>query len=250
VTFSNVVGFPNPILSKDEWEGILPTFKGEDWEVPAEHLLDFHEFVHEHQIVHEDVQINLFRYSLKGESLEWCRSLPASSINSLASFHDAFNIFYKEKISAESLFENCCDVFEKHIQQKVEFSSVCKDENHVSEEYIQDTIDDRKYDCIAVNAFDLVPDAPVVFDLNEKVVVYDEYKEQVFPWHIFVDEPYKHKSIEEGYQQPDIFMVTEVDQHIYENIMSISHEQSEPVYDIHTSEVEKENIEQQAKVTI
>ena len=45
--FSNVVGFPNPMLNKGEWEGILPTFAGKDWEVPAEHLLDFHEFLHE-----------------------------------------------------------------------------------------------------------------------------------------------------------------------------------------------------------
>jgi hypothetical protein len=91
-------------------------FKGEDWEVPAEHLLDFHEFIHERQIVHEDFKINLFRYSLKGATLDWCISLPTSSIKSLASFHNAFNIFCKEKFPTECLFENCCDVFEKHIQ--------------------------------------------------------------------------------------------------------------------------------------
>jgi hypothetical protein len=60
--FSNVVGFPNPILSRDEWEGILPIFKGEYWEDLAEHLLDFHEFIHERQIVHEDVKIK-FSYT-------------------------------------------------------------------------------------------------------------------------------------------------------------------------------------------
>jgi hypothetical protein len=27
--FSDVIGFPNPIPSRDEWEGTLPTFKGE-----------------------------------------------------------------------------------------------------------------------------------------------------------------------------------------------------------------------------
>jgi hypothetical protein len=248
--FSNVVGFPNPMLSRGEWEGTLPTFKGKYWEVPAEHLLDFHKFVHERQIVHEDVQIKLFRYSLKGAALDWCRSLPASSINSLASFHDAFNIFYKEKFSAESLFENCCDIFEKYIQQKADFSSDCKNENHVVEEYFKDTIDDGYKDCIVVVAFDLVPDAPAVFDLNKKALVYDEYKEQVFPQHIVVDESHKHNRIEEGYQQPDIFMVTEVDQQIYENIMHVSHEQSELVYGNHASEVDKENIEQQAKVTM
>jgi hypothetical protein len=84
--FPNVIGFPNPILSKVEWEGILPTFKGKDWEVLAEHLLYFHEFIHGCQIVHEDVKIKLFRYSLKGAALDWCRSLLASSINSLEIF--------------------------------------------------------------------------------------------------------------------------------------------------------------------
>jgi hypothetical protein len=209
--FSNVVGFPKPMLSRGEWEGTLPTFKGEDWEVPAEHLLDFHEFVHERQIVHEDVQIKLFRYSLKGEALDWYKSLTASSINSLASFHNAFNIFCKENFSAESLFENCCDVFEKHIQQFFFFSPDGKDENYVVEENHQDSIDDRDKDCIVVDAFDLISDTYAFFDLNEKVLVYDEYKEQVFPHHIVVDKFDKHNSIDEGYQQPVIFMVTEVE---------------------------------------
>ena len=72
----------------------------------AEHLLDFHDFIHRLEITHEDVQINLFKYSLKGATLDWCRSLPASSINSLACFHDAFNLFCKKEFSAKSLFEN------------------------------------------------------------------------------------------------------------------------------------------------
>jgi hypothetical protein len=180
--FSDVIGFPNPILSRVEWEGTLPTFKDEDWEVPAEHLLDFHEFIHERQIVHEDVKIKIFRYSLKGEALDWCRSLPASSINSLASFHNAFNIFCKENFSAESLFENCCDEFDKHIQQKENVSSDCKNENHVVEEDFPDLIDNRKDDCIVVDALDFVSDAPVVLDLNEKIV-----EEEVFPQLLQVD---------------------------------------------------------------
>ena len=113
--FLDVVGFPNPILSRGEWEGYLPIFKGEDWEVSAKHLQDFHEFIRERHIVHEDVQIKIFRYSLKGETLNWCISLPTSCINSLTSFCYAFNLFCEEIFSAESLFENCCDIFEKHI---------------------------------------------------------------------------------------------------------------------------------------
>jgi hypothetical protein len=41
--FSKIVSFPNPVPSRDEWEGFFPRFIGEDWEVPAEFLLDFHE---------------------------------------------------------------------------------------------------------------------------------------------------------------------------------------------------------------
>jgi hypothetical protein len=180
--FSNVIGFPNPILSRDKSEGTLPTFKDEDWEVSAEHLLDFHEFIHECQIVHEDVKIRIFRYSLKGVDLDWCISLPASSINSLASFHIAFNIFCKEAFSAERLFENFYDEFDKHIQQRENVSSDCKNENHVVEEYFPDLIDNRKDDCIVVDVLDFVFDAHVVLDLNEKIV-----EEEVFPQLLQVD---------------------------------------------------------------
>ena len=44
-------------------------------------------------------------------------------------------------------------------------------------------------------------------------------------------------------------MVREANQQIYENILPISHEQSEPDYGSHTSEFEV-NIEQKAKVTM
>ena len=102
--FSDVVGFPNPMLSRGEWEGYIPTFKGEDWKVLTKHLLDFHDFIRQRQIVHEDVQIKLFRYSLKGEALDWCRSLLAASINSLKGFHVDFNFFCKDEFSADVLF--------------------------------------------------------------------------------------------------------------------------------------------------
>jgi hypothetical protein len=174
--FSKIVGFPNPVPSRDEWEGILPTFKGADWEVPAEHLLDFHEFVHEHQIVHEDVKIKLFRYSLKGAALDWCRSLPASSIHSLASFHYAFHLFCKDEFPAESLFEDCCDEFEKHVQQEVVFSSVCQDENYVVKEDLHDT-NDYNGNYIVVDASDLISVAPAAFDLHEETVREEDFSE-------------------------------------------------------------------------
>ena len=75
--FSKIVGFPNPMPSRDEWESNLPKFWGEELEVPVEHLLYFHHFIHQLHIVHEDVQINIFRYSLEGIARDWCRFLPA-----------------------------------------------------------------------------------------------------------------------------------------------------------------------------
>ena len=96
--------------------------------------------------------------------------------NSLACFHDAFNLFCKKEFSAKSIFENCCDEFEEHIQQKANVSSDCKNENHVIEEDFLDLIDDRKDDCIVVDAFDFVSNAHVFLDLNEEIV-----EKEVFP---------------------------------------------------------------------
>jgi hypothetical protein len=109
--FSSIVGFPNQVPSRDEWENSLPRFHGEEWEVPAEHLLDFHEFIDRLEIVHEDVKIKLFKFSLEGIGLDWCRSLPDASINSLAGFHSAFHVFCKDHFSVDLLFPDCCHEF-------------------------------------------------------------------------------------------------------------------------------------------
>ena len=66
--FSNVPGFPNPMPERNYWEISLPKFKGEDWEVPAEFLLDFHEYMRQLGIVHKFVLIKMFRYSLEGKA--------------------------------------------------------------------------------------------------------------------------------------------------------------------------------------
>ena len=96
--FSKIVGFPDPVPSRDEWENSLPRFRGEYWESLDEHLLYFHDFIHRLQIMHEHVHINLFRYSLEGAARDWCRSLLAPSVNSLEGFHASFHSFFKEKI--------------------------------------------------------------------------------------------------------------------------------------------------------
>jgi hypothetical protein len=109
--FSQIVGFPNALPDRDQWEDFLSEFHATSWEEPTEHLLYFHEAIHRHNITHEDVQIKLFRYSLKGVALEWCRSLPAASIRSLTSFHTNFNSFCKDYYPADCLFENYREEF-------------------------------------------------------------------------------------------------------------------------------------------
>jgi hypothetical protein len=79
--------------------------------VLVEHLLDFHDFIHRLEIVHEDVQIKLSRYSLEGIALDWCQSLPIASINSLADFHTAFHLFCKGIFSVDLLYPECCHDF-------------------------------------------------------------------------------------------------------------------------------------------
>ena len=64
--FSSISGFPNPVPTRDGWENSIPRFQGEEWEVPTEHLLEFHDYMHRLQVVHEDVQIQLFYFSLEG----------------------------------------------------------------------------------------------------------------------------------------------------------------------------------------
>jgi hypothetical protein len=44
--FSQIVGFPNALPVRDQWEDFLPEFHATSWEEPTEHLLDFHEAIH------------------------------------------------------------------------------------------------------------------------------------------------------------------------------------------------------------
>jgi hypothetical protein len=110
--FSNIVSFPNPVSSRDEWEGFFPRFRGEDWEVPVEFLLEFHEFMFKIKIIHEDVLVKLYTYSLDGAAHDWCRSLSFSCITSLRNFHATFHLFYKDKFAVDFLYQECCYEFD------------------------------------------------------------------------------------------------------------------------------------------
>jgi hypothetical protein len=167
--FSKIVGFPNPVPSRDEWENSLPRFRGEEWEVPAEHLLDFHDYMHRLQVVHEDVQIRLFCFSLEGIARDWYRSLPYASINSLEDFHAAFHVFCKDHFPNDLLYPECCH----------EFHLLTKDSD-VNEEYVvtentlrYQEIDDSHYDnhCDALN---IVLNASFKDDCDDDPIIHFE----------------------------------------------------------------------------
>ena len=112
--FSNIVGFPHPVISITEWGDYLPRFRGKKYEHPREHLLNFHKCMLEHDFVHKDVLIKMFRFSLEEHAHEWCQSLPTSNIHSLKEFHTVFHHYYQRFYPTDLLFENCCEEYELH----------------------------------------------------------------------------------------------------------------------------------------
>jgi hypothetical protein len=168
--FSQIVGFPNALPDRDQWEDFLPEFHATSWEEPAEHLLDFHEAIHRHNITHEDVRIKLFRYSLKGAALEWCRSLPAASIRSLTGFHTAFNSFCKDYYPADCLFENCCEEFSSLHEASAGPEDQVHDEAFTVEESIcqenMEVLNDINCVSPRTEASDIISDASILLDVH------------------------------------------------------------------------------------
>jgi hypothetical protein len=127
--FSNVPGFPNPVPGKEEWECCLPRFRGNNWDIPTEYLLQFHELMHQLNIAHEDVLIKMFKYSLEGSAQEWCRYLSPSNISSLKDFHAAFHYRFKRYFTDEFLFENCCEELKSSLYHQED--CVCNSEQEM-----------------------------------------------------------------------------------------------------------------------
>ena len=106
--FSNIVGFPHPVLSITEWGDYLPRFRGSKYECPSDHLLIFHKFMFEHDFFHDNILINMFMLYLEEHDREWCQSLPDASIHSLKEFHTILHHHYKIFYPADLVFKNCC----------------------------------------------------------------------------------------------------------------------------------------------
>ena len=136
--FSNISGFPNLVPNISEWEGHIPRFRGEYWEVPTKFLLDFHECMIKLKVIHEYFLIKLFRYSLEGKSRDWCRYLPVASVNSLKGFHFAFHSFCKENFSDDFLYPKCHHVYDLLCKSDNHERNTCVEEYIVIEEIVHD----------------------------------------------------------------------------------------------------------------
>jgi hypothetical protein len=120
------------------------------------------------QIVHEDVQINLFRFSLEGIARDWYRSLPVASVNSLADFHVAFHLFCKEIFSVDLLYLECCHEFHlltKDLDSHEEYV-VIEDTSHCDRD-----IDDLHDGSHSIDAFDIAPNASTILNCHEDQIV-------------------------------------------------------------------------------
>jgi hypothetical protein len=63
-------------------------------------------------VLHEDVLMKMFMYSLEGDSRQWYMSLPPSIISSLKYFHVVFHAYCKRIYHVEILLEHCCEHME------------------------------------------------------------------------------------------------------------------------------------------
>jgi len=123
--FSAIPGFPNVVPSLDEWGDYLPIFgKGEE-DNPAQHLIEFHELMHQWEIHHEDVLLKMFMFSLVGDARKWYHSLPPATISSLSDFHAAFTTYCQRLYPPELICHNCCEGYHNSIQEKVVSDESC-----------------------------------------------------------------------------------------------------------------------------
>ena len=108
---SYVPSFPNVVPTIYEWGDVLPIFGEYRDDNLAEHLLEFHELMHQLGIHHEDVLMKMFTYSLEGDARVWYRPLPLASISSLEQFHTMFNMHCQKFYSSELICHSCCEEY-------------------------------------------------------------------------------------------------------------------------------------------
>ena len=80
LNFDGIHGFPNPMpynLRK-----YVPKFSGNHENSASHHVQLFSDLIGDFEIAHEDVHMNLFVQTLKGDARDWFSFLPACSISS------------------------------------------------------------------------------------------------------------------------------------------------------------------------
>ena len=68
--FLDVPSFPNVVPTMDEWGNYFPIFRECKEDNPTRHLHDFHELMHQWEINHEDVLMNMFVLLLDRDARE------------------------------------------------------------------------------------------------------------------------------------------------------------------------------------
>jgi len=89
--FKIFLGFPNVVRDIEVSKYRLPSFKEDVGKNPTEHLFEFHKFMDQLDIHHEDFLMKLFMFSLGGDARQWYKSLPHFNISSLKEFHAVFH---------------------------------------------------------------------------------------------------------------------------------------------------------------
>jgi hypothetical protein len=89
--------------------------------------------MHQWEIHHEDVLLNMFMFSLAGDAREWYHSLPPASISSLGEFHAAFNRHCQKFYSSKLICHNCCEEYKDCIQDMDVSDGSCEDEGFEDE---------------------------------------------------------------------------------------------------------------------
>jgi hypothetical protein len=249
--FSDIPGFPNNVPTVDEWGDYLPRFKGDDHDHPAQHLINFHQYMDQLDIHHEDVLLKMFMYSLEGDARQWYRSLPISSISSLKDFHVVFHSYCKRIYPAKLLLDDCCEQIK---------SLSTNDWKNFSDEIHEDICQKNE----AQDGFDSFQDVSCNLsgDHHEEFAAANPCEDQFFIKETFVvnhledHTAYIHKSSSlslDMYQSspvydeydddleildPKVHDVKQFDQQFHEGIESIVREESELVYDNYSSESE------------
>lgn len=110
--FPRITSYPHDMPAFSAWNEYLPKFSRKEYEDLAQHLQENHECMEQQGIIHEDLKMKLFLFSLDLEARLWFKSLPLSSISSLKYFHSVFNSTCRTYYPHKFPFEGYCEYYD------------------------------------------------------------------------------------------------------------------------------------------